>query len=52
MSATGLVVIPYLEYPQLLPAMLQLLGKGAASTPWSLRREIMRTIGVCLMLCV
>ena len=46
MSATGLVVLPYLEYPQLLPSMLELLGKGmAASVPWSLRREIMRTIG-------
>jgi FKBP12-rapamycin complex-associated protein len=44
-SATGLVVIPYLEYPQLLPAVLKLLGKGASTTPWSLRREIMRTIG-------
>lgn len=45
-SATGLVVVPYLEYPQLLPTMLELLGKGAAgSVPWSLRREIMRTIG-------
>ena len=26
-SATGLVVIPYLEYPQLLPSMLELLEK-------------------------
>ena len=44
-SASGLVVTPYLEYPQLLPALLNLLGKSGAIN-WSLRSEILRTLGL------
>ena len=44
-SASGLVVTPYLEYPQLLPAMLALVGKSSV-VAWSLRREILSTLGL------
>jgi FKBP12-rapamycin complex-associated protein len=45
-SATGLVVVPYLQYPQLLPSALTLVTKHGQNTPWSLRREALRTIGL------
>ena len=45
-SSTGLVVAPYLQYPQLLPKALELLSKGVASVPWSMRTEILRTLGL------
>jgi tetratricopeptide (TPR) repeat protein len=45
-SASGLVVAPYLQYPQLLPKTLELLSKGVASVPWSMRTEILRTLGL------
>jgi tetratricopeptide (TPR) repeat protein len=44
-SSSGLVVTPYLEYPQLLPVMLDLLGKSGV-VDWSLRSEILRTLGL------
>ena len=33
-SATGFVVVPYLQYPNLLPGALELLAKDTANTPW------------------
>ena len=45
-SATGQVVKPYLQYPQLLPRALDLLFKNAATTPWTLRMQILRTVGL------
>ena len=33
-SATGHVVRPYLQYPQLLPRALELLVKTSVTTPW------------------
>ena len=44
-SATGEVVDPYLQYPQLLPRALDLLF-NKATVPWSLRREVLRTMGL------
>eukprot|EP00605_Chrysophyceae_sp_TOSAG23-4_P001470 GSChrysophyteH1.ASY1.ANO1.1606.1 assembled CDS len=44
-SATGRVVTPYLQYPQLLPRALDLLF-NKANVPWSLRREVLRTTGL------
>jgi len=45
-SSTGLVVKPYLQYPQLLPWALDLLHKNSANTSWSLRMETLRTLGL------
>ena len=45
-SSTGLVVKPYLNYPQLLPSALDLLFKNSASRPRSLRLEVLRTLGL------
>ena len=45
-SATGLVVAPYLQYPQLLPSALALVTRHGQNTPWSLRREALRTLGL------
>lgn len=45
-NASGLVVTPFLQYPQLLPLTLELLSKGDVSIPWTLRTEILRTIGL------
>lgn len=45
-NASGLVVTPFLQYPQLLPLTLELLSKGDVSVPWTLRTEILRTIGL------
>ena len=45
-SATGQVVKPYLQYPQLLPRALDLLFKNAATTPWTLRMQVLRTVGL------
>lgn len=45
-SATGYVVRPYLQYPQLLPMALDLLVKNSSHAQWSLRREILRTLGL------
>jgi hypothetical protein len=45
-SATGQVVRPYLHYPQLLPSALDLLFKNVATTPWSLRMQVLRTVGL------
>jgi tetratricopeptide (TPR) repeat protein len=45
-SATGLAVVPYLRFPQLLPNLLELLFKTSQNTPWSLRMETLRTLGL------
>jgi hypothetical protein len=45
-SATGLAVVPYLRYPHLLPNLLELLFKTSLNTPWSLRMETLRTLGL------
>lgn len=45
-SASGLVVSPYLRYPKLLPCTLDLLGKASSNTPWSLRCEVLRSLGL------
>jgi FKBP12-rapamycin complex-associated protein len=45
-SSTGAVVKPYLEYPHLLPGILQVLREGGSSQPWSLKQEILRTLGL------
>jgi hypothetical protein len=45
-GATGLVVKPYLQYPQLLPKALDLLSKSRTAMPWTLREEMLRTIGL------
>ena len=46
-AATGCVVTPYARFPELLPRMIALLkeGTGQHAHPWSLRRELLRTIG-------
>ena len=44
-SATGLTIRPYLQYPQLLPWILELLGSSSTS-PHSLRIEALRTLGL------
>ena len=45
-SATGQVVKPYLQYPQLLPRALDLLFKNVSTTPWTLRMQVLRTVGL------
>ncbi len=42
---TGEVVSPYLQYPDLMSALLGVLNRGS-SVPWSLRSEVLRTIGI------
>jgi hypothetical protein len=41
-TAIGLVTKPYLQYPELLPKSLSLLK----NSPWTLRREVLRTLGL------
>jgi hypothetical protein len=45
-TSTGLVIVPYLTYPNLLPKALEILRSSSTATPWSLRREVLRTIGL------
>ncbi|KAF1314231.1 Phosphatidylinositol kinase, partial [Globisporangium splendens] len=44
-GSTGCVIRPYLASPKLLEILLSLL-QHTASTPWPLRREAMKTIGI------
>ena len=44
-EGTGYVILPYLDYPQLLPLATSILP-SAKRSPWILRREIMRTFGL------
>ena len=43
-SATRYVVKPYLRYPKLLDSILSILRGG--NVPWSLRCEVLRTLGI------
>ena len=45
-NASGFVITPYLQFPQLLPSILDLLYKTSLKVPWSMRREVMRTLGI------
>jgi FKBP12-rapamycin complex-associated protein len=40
------VVKPYLQYPQLLPRALDMLFASTVTMPWSLRMEVLRTVGL------
>lgn len=42
---TGEVVQPYLQHPELMSTLLSVLNRGGG-VPWSLRFEVLRTIGV------
>lgn len=42
---TGHVILPYLDHPQLLSTLLEILQKANTSV-WSLRREALRTLGI------
>ena len=44
-GSTGYVIIPYLDYPQLLARATDVLP-GTKRAPWELRREVIRTLGI------
>lgn len=44
-GATGYVIRPYLDYPDLLPQASDVLP-GTKRAPWALRREVIRCLGV------
>jgi len=44
-SATGYVIRPYIDYPQLLPIAADILP-ATKRAPWALRREVIRTLGI------
>jgi len=44
-GATGYVISPYLDYPQLLSQATDVLP-GTKRAPWVLRREVIRTLGI------
>ncbi|CAN0540634.1 unnamed protein product, partial [Ectocarpus sp. 8 AP-2014] len=44
-SATGYVIKPYLQYPTLLDSAFSILRAGG-NIPWSLRCEVLRTLGI------
>ena len=44
-EGTGYVVLPYTDYPKMLPLATSILP-SAKRSPWMLRREIMRTFGL------
>ena len=44
-GSTGSVVEPYLQFPSLLEILLDLLHHGTGF-PWSLRREVLKTLGI------
>jgi FKBP12-rapamycin complex-associated protein len=41
-ESTGFVVVPYLEYPQLLGVLLRMLAEGGPGV----RREVMKVLGI------
>ncbi len=41
-ESTGFVVVPYLEYPQLLGMLLRMLSEGSPGV----RREVMKVLGI------
>lgn len=44
-SATRYVVKPYMCYPTLMDSAFSIL-RGGGNVPWSLRREVLRTLGI------
>ena len=44
-GSTGYVIQPYVDYPKLLSQATDILP-GTKRAPWSLRREVIRTLGV------
>jgi serine/threonine-protein kinase mTOR len=44
-GSTGYVIRPYLDYPQLLSQATEILP-ATKRAPWSLRREVIRTLGI------
>ncbi|KAL3925176.1 MAG: hypothetical protein SGILL_000584 [Bacillariaceae sp.] len=44
-GSTGYVIQPYIDYPRLLALATDILP-GTKRAPWSLRREVIRTLGV------
>ena len=42
---TGHVITPYLEHPDLISILLTILNRGGGA-PWSLRNEVLRTLGI------
>jgi len=44
-GSTGYVIRPYIDYPSLLSQATSILP-GTKRAPWSLRREVIRTLGV------
>jgi hypothetical protein len=44
-GSTGYVIQPYIDYPRLLSQATDILP-GTKRAPWSLRREVIRTLGV------
>ncbi|KAL3924907.1 MAG: hypothetical protein SGILL_000756 [Bacillariaceae sp.] len=44
-GSTGYVIQPYIDYPRLLAQATDILP-GTKRAPWSLRREVIRTLGV------
>ena len=44
-EGTGYVILPYIDYPKILPLATSILP-SAKRSPWMLRREIMRTFGL------
>jgi hypothetical protein len=44
-GSTGYVIQPYIDYPKLLSQATDILP-GTKRAPWSLRREVIRTLGI------
>jgi hypothetical protein len=44
-GSTGYVIQPYIDYPRLLSQATDILP-GTKRAPWSLRREVIRTLGI------
>lgn len=42
-ESTGVVIAPYIDYPQLLAVLLRMLGEGAEP---SVKRELLRLLGI------
>jgi FKBP12-rapamycin complex-associated protein len=43
-ESTGLVMSPYMEYPQLLSVLLRMLNEGEGSA--AVRREVLKVLGI------
>jgi len=42
---TGAVMLPYVQFPSLLPALLNIV-RSKKNKPWTLHREALRTVGI------